>query len=652
MTLYTRARTRESYLEEIEAPLLSVLGVSAQEALLYSPVSSIGRFVELSNEMDGEPVGIGGFDEGFGERRATSPMVSAADARKRIADEGLDLAVPDAGIRQGALDVLIARKKDERRRQDILSRAPGGFFPTAATFGVGVAASLLDPINVGVSFLPVIGPARYAMMLERAGSTIGRMGVRAGVGALEGAAGAALVEPIVLAAATQEQADYGLVDTLFNIALGTALGGGLHVGAGAIGDALSRGRPWQTARAVEPLPRVLEGVEPSTREALLRTSVAQAVSGRVVDVEPLIRLPHTMERLSELQLDQFRRDARVRAARAEESMTRLAGEEARAAAGLDAAQRALRDLEPLRQEVDQLRTEAASARERAAAVEPALDPATRARLDAIETELGTKGLSRPARIRLMQEKRTIEESLKAGMTEDQAARLRASLEQEAKGLEKALAKKERSLKSAEAKAEKASASAGKSLSAVNREVEQLGARSASQAGDILNVAGRAIRDLARDGYRLRLTRAEARDFAGRLIAADDEAAPGILREITEALSARSAELHGTRQVEAAGQETRLIEDARRIAGPEGSRLADFDASRQADEIAARAKTPDEQMVEESLTDVLDDLGRMTDAMGDDAILARELAPFDELVEFADTAERAIRAAAECRIRRG
>lgn len=582
MTLYTRARTRESYLEEIEAPLLSALGVSAQEALLYSPVSSIGRFVELSNEMYGEPVGIGGFDEGFGERRATSPMVSAADARKRIADEGLDLAVPDAGIRQGALDVLIARKKDERRRQDILSRAPGGFFPTAAMFGVGVAASLLDPINVGVSFLPVIGPARYAMMLERAGSTIGRMGVRAGVGALEGAAGAALVEPIVLAAATQEQADYGLVDTLFNIALGTALGGGLHVGAGAIGDALSRGRPWQTARATEPLPRVLEGVEPSTREALLRTSVAQAVSGRVVDVEPVIRADPG-----------FVNDWDPNVLFAEPRMPPAAPDF---------------DLGPVTGSRYADYTQ--------------LSPGDLRMLDNVVRELeGTSGGTRW----FIETDRQGGTPIVGGQKGDTPAWF-TRYNQEAK---RSQAERKRAIQR-------------------NR-----------RAGAEIAPVPDALPILTQDRVRKVADKIARREPLGVAEARVAEEIVGIAREyrernVRDMLGARYA-----RQQEAeasidaiAEREARAIADAERIAGPEGSRLADFDASRQGDEIAARVKTPDEQLIEESLSDVLDDLGRMTDAMGDDAILARELAPFDELVEFADTAERAIRAAAECRLRRG
>ena len=43
---------------------------------------------------------------------------------------------------------------------------------------------LLDPLNIASAFVPVVGEARYANLLARAASPLGRAGVRAGVGAL------------------------------------------------------------------------------------------------------------------------------------------------------------------------------------------------------------------------------------------------------------------------------------------------------------------------------------------------------------------------------------------------------------------------------------------------------------------------------------
>lgn len=219
----------------------------------------------------------------------TSPLVDAVSARQRIKDENLNIAVPDSGIRQAALDILIQSKQAERRRNDIINRSAGGFFQGAANIAGGVAVSALDPLNVASAFIPVLPEARYAALVAKAATPIGRAGVRAAIGGVEGAIGNAAVEPIVYASQRQQQADYGLADSVMNIALGTLLGGGLHVGAGAVADAVKGGRAWQTAEPADgPIPRLLDSADRATREAMLRTGVAQAVTGRDLNLEPVV----------------------------------------------------------------------------------------------------------------------------------------------------------------------------------------------------------------------------------------------------------------------------------------------------------------------------------------------------------------------------
>jgi predicted ABC-type ATPase len=156
-----------------------------------------------------------------------------------------------------------------------------------AGFGVGLGVSALDPINLASAFVPVVGQARWLAAL-RATSGLTRFGARAGLGAIEGAAGAAAVEPIVWGVARHEQADYGAVDALMNVAFGAALGGGLHSVGGAIGDKLgwtriareeleARGR---VPGALDTAARVLH----PERERAARTALSQLADGRPVDV--------------------------------------------------------------------------------------------------------------------------------------------------------------------------------------------------------------------------------------------------------------------------------------------------------------------------------------------------------------------------------
>ena len=141
---------------------------------------------------------------------------------------------------QSVVDIMVNSKIEENERQSIMSRGPegsfnplsGGFYVGAAKLAVGIGVSFLDPINIGASFIPVVGPARFAQIVARTGLKTGRA-VR---GAVEGAVGATLLEPLIYGTAQKIQADYDLVDSFMNIGFGTIIGTGLHVGAGALKD--------------------------------------------------------------------------------------------------------------------------------------------------------------------------------------------------------------------------------------------------------------------------------------------------------------------------------------------------------------------------------------------------------------------------------
>jgi hypothetical protein len=174
----------------------------------------------------------------------TGAKLDAATARQKLAQRGMenDIKVSDGGITQAALDTLIERKAVEKRRQEVYGQAEGGIAQGAARLGVGLATSLVDPVNVATAFIPVIGEARYLNWLGRAGGAVGRTGVRAGVGAVEGAAGAALLEPIIAGSRRYEQADYGMADSLMNLAFGGLFGAGLHSTFGAVSDGVNHYR--------------------------------------------------------------------------------------------------------------------------------------------------------------------------------------------------------------------------------------------------------------------------------------------------------------------------------------------------------------------------------------------------------------------------
>ena len=146
---------------------------------------------------------------------ATTESIRGGDIR--VDRQELNKEYEDLGLYfkedefQSVVDIMVEKKEAERERQSIIQRGPegswnpfsSGFYVGAAKFGTGLAVSMLDPINIGASFIPVFGQARFAALAARQGLRTARL-TR---GVVEGAVGAALVEPIVYSAAKRVQAD-------------------------------------------------------------------------------------------------------------------------------------------------------------------------------------------------------------------------------------------------------------------------------------------------------------------------------------------------------------------------------------------------------------------------------------------------------------
>jgi len=212
---------------------------AGKEALIRSPALSLLRMGEIA-QREGyvspviDPMGMTPPDLQELQKK-TSRMLTEAEWRdSEYFREGLSF--PN-GVREEVAGILAERKDAERYRQDIFLRSKG-VFRKGSMLATELAASVLDPINVASAFVPVVGQARFLGLVARFGKTPGR----AITGAVEGVAGAAMVEPVVLAASRQEQADYRMTDSLINVGFGTVFGGGLHVGAGAVGDLLKKAR--------------------------------------------------------------------------------------------------------------------------------------------------------------------------------------------------------------------------------------------------------------------------------------------------------------------------------------------------------------------------------------------------------------------------
>ena len=253
--------------ERLRTTFGASIAATAADTFFHNPLSALERNIELDRA------------EGFGKPRfgplgAVVPprlevkQIAPEEANERFGELGLTFDEP---VSEEALGIIVRRKREEITRLNILRRGPQGVIPMGAKFLTSLAVSVIDPINVASAFIPVGGEARIAGLVAR----FGKNSARFRTGLIEGAVGAAAVEPIILSAAANDQSDYTALDSLLNVAIGSILGGGLHVGVGKISDRL-------------------KAAAPETRESALRGSVAQMAEGRPVDAATILRTDPAM----------------------------------------------------------------------------------------------------------------------------------------------------------------------------------------------------------------------------------------------------------------------------------------------------------------------------------------------------------------------
>jgi hypothetical protein len=272
------------------------LGATYEETINFNPAYRLYKSYQISDAKNQS------------EEEGIEP-VSKQELNKKYSDLGLYFENDEY---QSVVDIMVDQKKEERERQSILERGPqgswnplsGGFYVGAAKLAVGIGGSFLDPINIGASFIPVFGQARFAALAAR--TTLPK--ARAIRGAVEGSFGAAIVEPIVYSSAKQIQADYGIVDSFMNIGFGTILGTGLHVGAGKLKDVrtarkfqeqlIKNKKDLDAGTGGEPelnlykqyypensdIMMKLEKTDPRTRELLLKKAIGDVMQENPVDV--------------------------------------------------------------------------------------------------------------------------------------------------------------------------------------------------------------------------------------------------------------------------------------------------------------------------------------------------------------------------------
>lgn len=240
------------------------------EELARAPLRQLQQAVDRANAFFSEPY----IDAETGvEVVKPVPLLSPTEANQQYGIAGhlvFDSETPEEVARE-----LRQLKLEELMRQDTRRRSSAGW---GADLAAGLLGSLRDPLSVGSAFIPFVGQARFAAMVARVGAPM----ARATTGAVEGFAGAALLEPLVYYGAQADQADYTAADSLMNLTFGTVMGGGLHLGAGFIGDR------WAGRRVASDLARKVDDLPVEHRAAIIDTAVGQVESGRPVDIDPVL----------------------------------------------------------------------------------------------------------------------------------------------------------------------------------------------------------------------------------------------------------------------------------------------------------------------------------------------------------------------------
>jgi len=299
---------QESGYDQYKMNLYETLGAVAADNWNFNPVMSLLNYSDLYNSRQRAK-----FNKDI--------RVDREELNKEYASIGLHFEQDEY---QSVVDIMVREKNEERARQNIMARGAkgswnpfsGGFYVGAAKFTTGLATSFLDPLNIAASFIPVYGQARFAKLLARQGMTFTK--ARARRGAIEGAVGATLVEPIVYSVAKSLQSDYDLYDSFLNVTFGTILGSGLHVGAGKLKDANTRRR--FNARVAEgkrilgddsatdidinlyreyypensEIMKALEATDPETRKLLLQKATGDVLLDQPVDVTPIVNADPTL----------------------------------------------------------------------------------------------------------------------------------------------------------------------------------------------------------------------------------------------------------------------------------------------------------------------------------------------------------------------
>jgi len=211
------------------------------------------------------------------------------DLNAQYGDLGLKFDLP---MTQGEADILAENKRAEQIRMAMIEYGPKGLLSTGAQFGTGVLAAMVDPLELATAFIPFVGQAPKVAALAR----MGEVGRRTLVGATNGFVGSVVTEPGYYLLSKSQQLDYTMTDALFNVGVGTFLGGGIGTVAGAFARSKAGNLPTEGDIEV-----AVEGFNARFDPELIKyyMPAPKSVGGERIDGEPQPRVQSNAERTSQ-----------------------------------------------------------------------------------------------------------------------------------------------------------------------------------------------------------------------------------------------------------------------------------------------------------------------------------------------------------------
>jgi hypothetical protein len=293
-----------------------VAKANASEALRGGILESLNRMQEDARAQSGEEaywVGPGGIVQHRNKREV--PMLDVETAKAKIKESGTGLTPPDQPISAEYLDLKLERKRAQNAYELQASRAPDGVASGTVQFLGSIAGSLADPANLAMSMLPVVGEAKVAAMLEKAAGPVGRFGVRAGVGAVEGTVGMALAEPITAMDRLRNDQEYTAGTAIQDILMGGAMGAVARPAFHAFGRLFGDERLKYKSELDNPDTAIsrMDKADPAINEAAMKAILEADSRGARVDIDSIIdldprtrpTLPGETPRVSKAEMDKL-----------------------------------------------------------------------------------------------------------------------------------------------------------------------------------------------------------------------------------------------------------------------------------------------------------------------------------------------------------